>query len=161
MTAIAVLRGCWVGYKSGFFPELLRIAAYVVTVVVAFQFRDSLAQFLTLKTFFNMTTATIVSFVALLGVMFALTKILTMLLLKLLKLDGGGILYRGLGLVLGACRWIILLSLLFMAIDLSPLNALKADIGERSVVGPPVSQMAPVLFDFLSRVSPQFTVKQK
>ncbi len=88
-------------------------------------------------------------------------KLLTMLFLKLLKVGDGGFIYRLSGLVLGACRWVILLSLLFMMIDMLPLEPLKVDIHRRSVVGNSVARLAPVLFDFMSSLSPQLGVGKK
>ncbi len=149
------------GYRSGFFSELLRIASYLITVIVAFQFRETLAQYLTLKSFLNYTTASTIALGILLVAGCGLTKLLTTMLLKLLKVGAGGFLQRLLGLAMGVCRWLVVLSLVFMLIDLSPLSLLKTDIHERSVVGAKVSQIAPTVFDFLSRLSPQLTVPKK
>ena len=161
LTLVAVLRGCYVGYRSGFFPELLRITAYLVTVIVTLHFREPFAQTLTLKTFMNYTTASMVSFLLLLAGVFLTTKLMTGLFLRLLKLGEGGFIYRLIGLTLGACRWVILLSLIFMLIDTSPLTPLKTDIHERSLAGQKVSVLAPTLFDFLSAISPQLGVPKK
>ena len=161
VAVIAVLRGCYVGYKSGLFPELLRIAAYLITVIVTFQFQEPVTQFLTLKTVLNYTTARAISFFLLVVGVFSLTKLLIMLLLKLLKVGEGGFFYRLLGSVVGACRWVILLSLIFMLIGFSPLVPLKTDIEKRSYVGQKVASIAPLLFDFLSKVSPQLKVSEK
>ena len=158
---IAVLRGCYVGYKSGLFPELLRIAGYLITVIVTFHFHETLAQLLTLKTFLNSATASVVAFLSLLAVVFLLTKLVTKLLLKLLKVWQGNFIYRLSGLTIGAFRWVILLSLLFMAIDYMPLAPLKTDIHQRSFVGPKISQIAPMVFDFLAKLSPQLAVPEK
>ena len=161
LTLIAVLRGCYVGYKTGLLPELLRIAAYVLTVIVTFRFYEPLGQLLTLKTFLNSTTAAGVAFSVLLTLTFLITTLTARLLLKLLKIGEGGFFYRLLGLGIGACRWLILLSLIFMIIDYLPLGPLKTDIHERSLVGPKVSQVAPSIFGFLSALSPQLGVEQK
>ena len=161
LTFIAVLRGAYVGYRSGFFPEILRIAAYLLTVIVAFHFQEMLAQWITLKSFLNYTTAQAVALVVLLGGVFLITKLVTTLLLKLLKIGKGGVFYRLIGLALGAARWVILLSLTFLLIEQSPLASLKTDIHERSLVGKEVSQIAPTLFEFLSRLSPQLGVPKK
>ena len=161
VAAIAVLRGCYVGYRSGFFPELLRIAAYLVTVVLTFHFNESIAQFLTVKTFLNYASAKTLSFGGLLLGLFFLTKLLVMLLLRLLKVGEGGFVYRLLGSVLGVCRWVILLSLLFMAIEYSPLAPLKADIQERSLTGAKIASIAPMIFDFVSNLSPQLGAETK
>ena len=158
---LVVLRGCYVGYRSGFFPELLRIVGYLVTVIVTFRFHETLAQTLTLRTFLNSATASALSFFSLLAATFLLTKIVIAIFLKLLKMGKGGVLYRVIGLLLGACRWIILLSLIFMLIDHSPFAPLKTDIHERSHLGQKISLIAPTLFDFLSKLSPQLTVPKE
>lgn len=158
VTFLAVLRGCYVGYRSGFFPEILRIFSYLVTVVVTLRFYEQLTQFLTLKTFLNYQTARGIAFFILLAAVFGLMKLLIMMLLKLLKVGEGGFIYQFLGLVLGAGRWILLLSLLFMLIDLSPLDPLKADIRQRSMSGKEVARIAPTIFDFLASISPQLAV---
>ena len=158
---VAVLWGFYIGYKSGLFPELLRIVAYLATVIVTLRFREPLAQYLTLKTFLNDTTANALAFfVLLLGVYFLL-RLLTIILLKLLKIGQGGFFYRLIGALIGGCRWVILLSLVFMLIDNSPLTPLKTDIHQRSLSGPQVARIAPTLFDFLSTLSPQLAVQAK
>lgn len=161
LTGIAVLWGAWVGYKSGFFPELLRIAAYLVTVIVTFHYYEALAQLLALKTFLSLPAATAASFCILLFGVFVVSRLVIMIFLKLLKVGSGGFIYKLIGMVIGACRWVILLSLVFMLIDFLPLAPLKTDIHERSIVGPQVSKLAPVLFAFLSHISPQLAVDKK
>lgn len=151
----AVLRGIYVGYKSGLFPEFLRIAAYLLTVIVTFRFQEDVTQFLTINTFLNETSAKAVAFLALLLGLFALSKLVTLLVMKLLKVGEGGFMNRLFGAVVGALRWIILLSLVFMLIEVSPFTPLKTDIRTRSMIGQPISRVAPQLFDFLSKFSPQ------
>ncbi|MBI4352432.1 MAG: CvpA family protein [Candidatus Omnitrophica bacterium] len=160
LAAAAVLRGSWVGYRSGFFPELLRIAAYLAVIVVTFRFHEALTQVLTLHTFFNFAAAQALSFAVLIIGAFSLAKLVTFLLLKLLKLGEGGFVYRLAGLAAGACRWVLLLSLAFLLIGQLPLSPLKADIEERSLTGPGISMIAPALFDFLSQLSPQLGVEE-
>lgn len=162
LTLILALRGAYVGYRSGIFPELLRVAAYVITVVATFHFYEPLAQFVTLKTFFSLKSATALSFGLLLVGVFLLTKIVMVLFLKLLKVGEGGFVYRFIGLGMGVFRWLVLLSLAFMLIGYVPFfSSLDSDIHKRSVVGPTVSQIAPALFSFLSHISPQLAVDKK
>jgi len=161
LAVIAVLRGAYVGYKAGLFPEILRIVAYLVTVIVTLRFHEALAQLLTLNTFLNAATANAVAFGALLLVTFVLCKLAQMLVLKLLKMGDGGVINKLLGLLLGACRWLIILSLAFMLIEFSPLTTLKTDIRERSVSGPRIASVAPTIFQFLSSLSPQLAVNEE
>ena len=157
----ACIRGFYVGYKAGFFPELLRSASYVLTVVAALHFHDMLAQWLTLKTFLNMTMATGIAFAAILVASFVLTLLIRKLLLKMLKVGDGGFLGRLIGLLMGACRWLMLLSLLFMLIDRLPLSQLQADVHSRSLTGPTIARVSPTLFEYLSAMPPEPTVSKK
>jgi uncharacterized membrane protein required for colicin V production len=155
LAALAVLRGIYVGFRSGFFPELLRLASYLVTALVTFRFYEEASQYLTLHTFLNSTTATAVAVVVLLGSTLLATKLLTMLILKLLKIGEGGFFVRVIGAAMGGCRWLVLLSLIFMLIDRSPLSGLKSDVHRNSVSGQRIYDIAPTLFGFLSSVSPK------
>ncbi len=160
IAALVLLRGFYVGYKGGIFPEILRIASYLITFLVTFWFYQPFAQQLTIKTFLNSATSNGVAFVILLAVGFLVTKLFCMLLLKILKVGEGGVGLRLLGLAMGGLRWIILLSFIFMMIDHSPLEQLKKDIHTRSLVGEPVSQVGPVIFDYLSHLSPQLGISR-
>ena len=161
VAALVLLRGFYVGYRGGIFPEILRIASYLITFLLTFYFYEPFAQYLTLKTFFNDATAKVVSFACLLIGAFLLTKICCMVLLKILKVGEGGFLLRLAGMVMGGLRWLILLSFIFMMIDHSPLEQLKKDIHVRSVVGQRVSQVGPLIFDYLSHLSPQLGLPDK
>lgn len=159
IAVIAVARGCYVGYKSGLFVELLRVVSYLIVAIVTFRFHSDLAQFLTLNTFLNSVTADAVSVSALIIGTFLLCKLVSVILLKILKIGEGGFVNQLIGLLIGAVRWFILLSLLFMLIDQVPfLSQLKTDIHTRSLLGPRIVTVAPTLFEFLSNVSPQLTV---
>jgi uncharacterized membrane protein required for colicin V production len=160
LAAAAVLRGFYVGYRSGFFPELLRIAAYLLTVIVTLYFHPSFTEMITLHTFLNQGTANVVSFATLFFGLLLVTKLITMLFVKVLKPGEGGAANRLSGLAIGGCRWLILLSLVFMLIEYSPLEVIRKDIASRSVVGPPVASIAPTIFDFLSNLSPQLAIKK-
>ena len=155
VTVIVLLRGFYVGYRGGVFPEILRIASYLVTMLAALYFYEELARQITLKSFLNQTTATAVAFASLLVVTFLIMKLLRVVILKLLKVGEGGVLLRLVGLVMGGLRWIVLLSFIFMLIDRSPLTQLKKDIHTRSVAGEEVSRVGPLLFDFMAHLSPQ------
>ncbi len=152
---LAVLRGGFIGYKSGIFPELLRITSYLITAMVTYRFFEPIAQFLTLNTFLNQISAEAVAISALLSLTFLLTKLLTVLLLRMLKLGEGNAASRLIGVLMGICRWLMLLSLIFMLIDRTPFDPLKADIHERSLTGPVIAQIAPVTIEFLSGFLPQ------
>ena len=158
---MAVLRGLYVGYKSGFFQELLRLAGYVVTLILALCFQRVLASILTLHTFLNEPTAEVAAFTALLAGIYIGIKILRTILVKALKVGEGGAGQKIAGALVGAARLLVLLSFFFMLVDKTPLNELKTDVHERSLTGPYISQAAPMMFEFLSNTSADLGISMK
>ena len=151
---MAVLRGLYVGYKSGFFQELLRVAGYIVTLLLSLQFYRILASVLTLRTFLNESSARVIAFGALLVGVYIAVKIVRVIIAKALKVGEGGAGQRISGALVGAARLLVLLSFFFMLVDKTPLKELKMDVHERSLTGPYITKAAPAIFEFLSSVSP-------
>lgn len=158
---VALLRGFYVGYRGGIFPEVLRLASYIVTILITFSYYEPLAQLITLKSFFNATTASAIAVAVLLAAGFLATKLISVMLLKMLKVGEGGVIMRLIGMLLGGMRWMVLLSFLFMVVDRSPLQQLKKDVHNRSVVGEQISKAGPMIFDFMSNLSPQLGLPEK
>ena len=150
LALIALLRGLYVGHKSGIFHELLRVAAYAVTIFVTFYLFELVAQYLTLHTPLNTTSARATGFIGVLMVVYLLTKVLRTILVKLLKVGEGGTVNRIVGAAIGGARLLTLLSFFFMGVDYSPLLQLKADIHNRSLTGAKISEVAPMLVEFMS-----------
>lgn len=148
-------RGLYVGYKSGIFAELLRSIAHLGTVVAALYFQDVAAQYLTLNTFMNEGTARIAGFTVCFVALFFGTMILRKAIIKILKVGEGDGLQRILGALLAGTRWIVLLSLLFMAVSHSPLKQLHTDVQDRSLTGAAISRVAPALFGFTGQLTAQ------
>jgi uncharacterized membrane protein required for colicin V production len=146
---VAVLRGLYVGYKSGIVQELLRIAAYIIALAVTLQFYEWAASQLTLNTFLNEATARVAAFVALLVGVYLVLALVRKVLIKMFKLSEGGPGGRLLGALLGSARLLVLLSFFFMLVDWTPLKELKTDVHERSLTGPSISRVAPLLYDFV------------
>lgn len=150
---VALLRGLYVGYKSGFFQELLKIVAYVVTMVLTVHFYEALAEQLTLRSSLNESTANIAAFAVLIVVIYGALLVVRIVLAKVLK-TGDGPAQKIFGALLGGARLLVLLSFFFMLVDATPLKELKTDVHTRSLTGPTISQAAPALYGFLSNVSP-------
>lgn len=155
--AACVLRGLFVGYKSGIFAELLRSLAHLSSVIAALIFRDTAAQYLTLNTFMNESTARLTGFAVCFTASFFATLFLRKAIIKILKVGEGDGLQKILGASLGAARWVVLLSLVFMAVQHSPLKQLQTDIQQRSLTGAAVSQVAPALFGFTGQLTAQWS----
>ena len=160
LALVALLRGLYVGYKSGFFQELLRVAGYVVTLIVTIFFYENIAQLLTLHTFLNLATARVVGFCALLSGVYVVVKIVRTVLVKLLKPGEGGAANRLLGTTVGGIRLLVLLSFLFMLVDHAPLRQLQEDVHKRSLTGYKIAQVAPTILEYMAQLSPQLSLSK-
>ena len=156
----ALLRGLYVGYKSGFFHELLRVAGYIVTLIVTMLFYEVIAQMLTLHTFLNLATARVIGSCALLVAVYVVVKIVRTVLVKLLKPGESGAINRLLGMTVGGARLLVLLSFLFILVDHAPLKQLQEDVHKRSLTGDALSQVAPTLLEYLAQLSPQLSLSK-
>lgn len=158
IVVVAVLRGCYVGYRSGFFPELLRVISYIATAIAAFYFKKPVADYLVLNTFLNQTVAEPVALVALFLAVYIVAKICMWSILTTLKVSDGNFISKLIGTILGVTRWLIILSLVFALVDKVPVGSLKDDIYKNSLTGKGVIKIAPTIFDFLSHLSPQLGI---
>ena len=156
----ALLRGLYVGYKSGIFQELLRVAAYIVAVALTAVLHGSVAQHLTLHTFLNEGSAKAVAFASVFVAMYMLLKIIRTVIVKALKVSEGGAGQKIMGALVGGARLLVLLSFFFMLVDMTPLNELKTDLHERSLTGPRIASVAPQIFEFVSRFSPEISFRK-
>ena len=155
---VALLRGLYVGYKSGFFHELLRLAGYVVAIVVTILFYEPVAQLLTLHTFLNLASARAIAFFALLTVVYIVVKIIRAIIVKLLKVGNSGALNRILGMAIGGARLLLLLSFFFVLVDKAPLKQLQEDVHQRSLTGSTIAMAAPMTLEFMAHLSPQLSL---
>lgn len=151
----AVVRGVYVGYRSGLFQELMRALTYLASAVVALRFNGEVAQWVTANTFLNLTSAKIVSSAALVLGGFLVARLVSIAVLRMMKAGEGGPLIRVAGALMGGCRWVLLVSVAFMLIERSPLTPLKNDILNRSLTGPSVARVAPAAYEFLATAVPQ------
>ncbi|MCG3176306.1 MAG: hypothetical protein MOGMAGMI_01254 [Candidatus Omnitrophica bacterium] len=151
----AIARGVYVGYRSGLIQELMRVLTYLAAAVVALRFNAEVAQYITMNSFLNLPSAKIVAAAALVGGGFLVARLVSIGILRMMKAGEGGPAVRTAGALIGACRWVLLVSIAFMLVERSPLTPLKTDISNRSLTGPYVSQVAPTVYEYLSTVTPQ------
>lgn len=158
---VGIIRGLYVGYRDGYFAEILRITSYVISILIAVKFYPALSAQVTLNSFLNAAASSVIAFGMLLIGGFIGTKLLRSLILKLLKVGEGGVPGKVIGLLIGGCRWLILLSLILLLIDRLPVSQLNKDIHERSLTGHKVAAAGPVIFDYLASLSPQLELSKK
>ncbi len=149
----ALLWGLFIGSRSGIFKELLRFVVYVLALLGSYFLYQPIGEYLTLHTFLNDNSAKALAFAASVIALFILGKLLTMLILKMLKTSEKGAANRIGGALLGASRMLVLLSFVFLIVDHSPLSQLKKDLHSRSLTGPYLTPVAPTIVEFVTQFS--------
>ncbi len=153
LALVALLWGLFIGSRSGVFKELLRFVVYTLALLGSFFLNDPLGQYLTVHTFLNDSSAKALAFGSVVVVLFIVGKLLTMLILKILKTSEKGTANRIGGALLGATRMLVLLSFVFLIVDTSPLSQLKKDLHSRSLTGPYLTPVAPTIVEFVTQFS--------
>ncbi len=148
-----VLWGCYVGYRDGFFAEILRLAGYAATVAGVYFLREPLEGYLTLNTFLSATVAHVASLAILIGGLFILTTLLAGLLIRWVKKGDLPILPRLGGLVMGAGRWAMIVCLVFVFSACLPVERMREDIQQKSWVGQKLNSVMPAWTDKFTEVS--------
>ena len=146
---VAFLRGAFVGYRSGFMAELLRIFVYGATGFIAFQFGPMLAPYLENHLSLEPELTRQLGTVLAAFVSFLLLRFLVVVILRVVK-AGEGFVYNLAGMAIGIVRWAVVLSALFLVVHQSGIAALIRDIEQESRFAPPILPIARTAFDSLS-----------
>lgn len=149
----AFLRGAFVGYKEGFFAEILRIVVYGASTIGALQLAPSVSPTIQSHLSFDEDLALTVSIVLVSIALFLMLRLIALILLKVVK-TGGGFLFNLLGLAVGIARWAVILSIAFMAVKQTHITVLYEDISVKSRFAQPIVPIAPTAYDYLSSVIP-------
>ena len=150
---VAFLRGAFVGYKEGFFAEVLRIVVYGASTIGAVLLAPSLSPTIQSHLSFDGDLALTVSMILISIALFLMLRLVALILLKVIK-AGGGFLFNLLGLAVGIGRWAVILSIVFMSVKQANISVLYEDISEKSRFAAPIIPIAPTGYDYLSSVLP-------
>ncbi len=147
-----LIRGAFIGYRDGFFQELLRIFLYIVTLCVLTAFSSEFANIVTSKTFLGEGTATILVIVAMALITYLVLKIILDFVLRTSELQNNFVLKIA-GLFGGMIRWSGLISLSMWSIQKYP--QLPIDILAGSQWAGYFAPIAPTLVEFATKLIPE------
>lgn len=147
LAIILAVRMGYVGYKTGFGQELVRLFGLISGFFISFKFYQTLGDRLASWTFLNVEWASaLVMIVLAVGVYWLLTRVLLLLERIVLVTFDHQVASVG-GLVAGMIRGALIASVILVVCRQLPSDYLDASIESRSISGPQVSRMAPAVYD--------------
>jgi len=129
LLALILIPGLWVGIKKGFLFQLLTIVTLYITTLTLSGIVPPIAKWAASTFGISATLAKVLACVLLFIAIYLMLYILCSLLLKMVKMVGGGVLDKVLGIVFGVGKYLLLVGLLAILFD--SLNA-KFDLVEPS-----------------------------
>lgn len=161
LVVILLIRSSYVGFTRGFSWECFRFIGVICAVLIPIYFYESVSQligdyFPVIYPFSNL-----LSFTALYILIFIISKIINILIEKIIKIEVFSMLERFGGFCLGVMRGSIILSLIFISLILTPVPYFEKSIKERSYTGPVVSKVAPFLYEKIAIIFPALKFGQR
>ena len=152
---VGLLRGAWMGHKTGIFKELLRLMSYFVTLFCIVQYASRLVLYI--QSYwppFTGAWAEIAGGAAVGVAAFLACKLVTMIICKLVK-SGEGFLYSFLGVFAGMTRWALVMSAVMMFLSQANFTLVAEDVENVSRLAPYIRPIAPTAFEYIAtRVLP-------
>ena len=136
-----------VGSKKGLVRELSAFFTLIPAVIVSIQFMDSFTVMIYERSGGSPLVVTFVSFILLLGLVYAAFKLIGMGIVRIIKLQRRGRKDQMGGAFIGFARGWVLMSFVFFLLFLLPMPAKFYTAMETSFFGPTLIKTVPVLFE--------------
>jgi len=149
------------GLKNGFVKELAGLAALLLGIIIAVQFSDVMANFL--SGFFYSGHMGIIAFLLTFIVVVVVVHLLANLLHTLINAVALGVFNRLLGLVFGFIKAGFLISIILLGLEVFGLeeSIVTPREQQRSKLYPSVKNAAPIIFDLFEKDLDQFFAPEK
>ncbi len=148
-----------VGSKKGLIRELSALITLVLAVIVSINFMDSFSVWVYEKVGGSPMVVTFVSFIVLIGLMYAAFKLLGMGIARIIHLQKKGRKDQMGGAFIGFMRGWLVISFIFFLLFLLPMPASFYVSVENSFFGPTILKTIPIMFESSSALhahSPSF-----
>ncbi len=154
LVVILLIRSSYVGFTKGFGWEFFRVIAVICAAIGAIYFYENGARLISDYIPVLYPLANQISFTSLYLIILLIIKIITLFIDKIIKLEVFSALDMIGGLVLGAGRGVILLSLLLITLMWTPIPYFEKSIQERSLTGQTISAAAPFIYEKIAVMFP-------
>lgn len=125
LIAVILIPGLWVGIKKGFLFQLLTLVTLYISALLVSTAATPIAKWFVKSFGMNETIAKVTACILLFIVIYLLLYLLCTLILKMVRMVGGGALDKVLGIVFGIFKYMLIIGLLAMLFD--PMNG-KMDL---------------------------------
>lgn len=136
LIVIVLLRISYVAFQEGLSHEIFPLIGSITTISLALHYYRNIAQYISQNTgWIPLGISALSAFITLIAVVGFIFKLLKVVLDKIIKVSWHPLIERFGGLIAGAIRASIAVSIMLMILVLMPFSYLKWSVEERSLTG--------------------------
>jgi membrane protein required for colicin V production len=154
LIVIVLARSSYVGFSKGFGGEGFRCLCYVGAVIGAVYYYEAASQLISDYLPALYPVSTLIGFTGIYFIVLIVTKLITVLIDKIIKIEAVNAVNKTGGLLFGFGRGVILLSLLLISLIMTPVPYFEKSIKERSYLGRITAGAAPFIYEKAALIFP-------
>ncbi|MFH0772186.1 MAG: CvpA family protein [Candidatus Omnitrophota bacterium] len=154
LSLILLIRTSYIGFRAGFSVEIFKTLGVFLGLYFGIKYYSDLSALISSRVSFSTEMADGISFLTLTIACILALKFLSILLSKIVKITFADKVDKWAGLVTGFLRGAVLLSLMFMFFGIIQADYFIKSVEERSLTGPYIKNIAPLVYGMISRTSP-------
>jgi len=136
LIVIVLLRISYVAFQEGLSHEIFPLIGSIATISLALHYYRNIAQYISQNMgWMSLETSALFAFIASIAVIGFIFKLLKIVLDKIIKVTWHPLIERFGGLIAGAVRASITISIILMILTLMPFSYLKWSVEQRSLTG--------------------------
>lgn len=155
LVVILLFRTSYIGARTGLSEEIFRIIGILLGLFFSMKYYSALGTLLNTNVSLPQELVDGLTFFILILLCILTMKLVSLGLTKIVKLAFAETIDKWGGFVVGLFRGAMILSLLFMLFGIANVDYLVKSVEERSLSGPYIKQMAPNVYQVISRTSPE------
>lgn len=155
LVVILLFRTSYIGARTGLSEEIFRIIGILLGLFFSMKYYSALGTLLNTNVSLPQDLVDSLTFFILILLSILTMKLVSLGLTKIVKLAFADNIDKWGGFIVGLFRGAVILSLLFMLFRIANVNYLVKSVEERSLSGPYIKQMAPNVYQVISRTYPE------
>jgi len=153
LVVILLFRTSYIGARTGLSEEIFRIIGILLGLFFSIKYYSALGTLLNTNVSLPQELVDGLTFFILILLCILTMKLVSLGLTKIVKLAFAETIDKWGGFVVGLFRGAMILSLLFMLFGIANVDYLVKSVEERSLSGPYIKQMAPNVYQVISRTT--------
>lgn len=145
--AILLIRGTYIGAKTGFIWGFFKLFGISVVSILAIQNYSFLAEYISYYTPLSLKTAEFLSFLFITVVGLLIFMLLRVILQRILKIEFAKLIEKPGGIIIGFIYSCVFVSIILVNLTLTPISYIGRSITERSIAGEPFLKVVPQIYN--------------